>query len=186
MVRKVEQICDGGASIYFLFFTENNFTWISESVTWMMAWLYLAGSVSGSRHTVMADWREQSNLWHHLPVLMWTSSCSLFAFCCAVEEPEWKKSYIYTWSWDCNLPQTDTCIVLVFHMRFVWLRFDIYLDSWYLHNVDLNAQFTFFCLFRHLLGWLDGNFTFKSKVLKDLEVRKTHWQIYIYYIVQFI
>lgn len=129
MVRKVEQICDGGASIYFLFFTENNFTWISESVTWMMAWLYLAGSVSGSRHTVMADWREQSNLWCHPPVLVWTSSCSLFAFCCAVEEPEWKKSYIYTWSWDCNLPQTDTCIVLVFHMRFVWLRFDIYLHK---------------------------------------------------------
>lgn len=121
-----------------------------------MAWLYLAGSVSGSRHTVMADWREQSNLWHHLPVLMWTSSCSLFAFCCAVEAPEWKKSYIYTWSWDCNLPETDTCIVLVFHMRFVWLRFDVYLDSWYLHNVDLNAQFTFFCLFRHLLGsWME-------------------------------
>lgn len=79
-----------------------------------------------------------------------------FICCCAVEAPEWKKSYIYTWSWDCNLPQTDTCIVLVFHMRFVWLRFDVYLDSWYLHNVDLNAQFTFFCLFWHLLGsWME-------------------------------
>ena len=108
-----------------------------------MAGLYLAGSVSGSCHTVMADWREQSNLWRHPPVLMWTSSWSLFAFCCAVEAPEWKKSYIYTWRWDCDLPQTDTCIVLVFHMRFVCLRFDIYLDSWYSHNVDLNAQFRY-------------------------------------------